>query len=200
MTESTSEAIDFEPRKEETRARLVALQGERQSLALDLFRDPHASQRLEAVETEIAEAEVELERLAAASAEQERRIAEAQTDAEDQAKAEAMDRARSLQRDREKRAAEVDRAIVKFVSAVGKHAAVCEDQRRALLDAGRKETADQAQARGFYVEGALLRELWAARRQGPLPPLDRMPSIPPDHRRPLAESDPRPVDPAGGDE
>ncbi|HET6999346.1 MAG TPA: hypothetical protein VFI03_12245 [Solirubrobacterales bacterium] len=195
MTDVATPEIDFAKREDELRARLGELEEQRQGLALDAIGDADNSrEQLAAVESELAETAVELDRLGLAAVEAERREAAAKAEAESQAQQEAFAAAQHLQVEREKHAKAIDEAIDEFVQAMRAHTDVCAEQHHLLLAAGQEAAAGVARPRGFYIEGAFA---LAMRKAGRLPALERLPMIPPMHQRPLVESDPKPVSPPG---
>jgi hypothetical protein len=171
------------------------LHGDIARLSLDGFHDEDVKQELIGVEAELAAGEAELQRVAHARAEQERREAEARQQELDERQAQALALARKMQPRRQAAAEAVDKAAASFAKAIGQHVEIAHAQQRALSEAGRAGTAHASRPSAFALEAALAYALREAAWNGALREigvLRRLPSIPVRMQRPLAESDAAP--------
>jgi hypothetical protein len=188
--------------EQDARSRIEALQRERQALALDSLTDDDARSALASVESELAETAAELERIALARIEAQRREAASRDHEQQEAIAAAMREAASLQGDREKAAARVDRTATAFAEALAAHHDLAARQARALGATGfpRREIEPAP----WMLEGALMRALsdvpnmprnWAHRAGGMFAPDQHLAVRRMRAAKPLAETDCRPVEP-----
>jgi hypothetical protein len=171
--EQEEQAVELEPEPEavegpldgagrEIRDRITALEAERQRLSLDALADPKARGQLGKVETELADARADGERLALARVEARHREQEEAKRAERQAVEAAVHRARELQADREAAAARVDRAALAFAQALAEHQGVSAGQAEALTDAGRPDTWRTVIAPAWVLQAAFAHALLEA--------------------------------------
>jgi chromosome segregation ATPase len=176
--------------------RLGELREQRQRLSLDALTNSKAAKELEDVEGRIVGVQAELDRVGLARAERERRELDArQAEVDDRQRA-AMTAARELQVDREKAAKAVDRATNAYVDAIASYFEVCRAQQAKLVAAGAPQLAHIARPFGFAIEAAFARAKASDPRVRGADVFSQ-PAIPPGHQKPLAEGDPKPVEPAG---
>ena len=193
MTVTDMEAVDLDVLEAAARDNVQRLEEARSRLALDgLGGDPEVRAELESVESELAGALGELDRIDLARAEQARRRLEAEQDARQEAQEAAYTEARRIQADRDRAARGVDSGAAKLAAALADYATCCERQIATLSRAGmRPDVRSGAALRNFSVEAALK---FALREQHVENALD-LPPIRPQHVKPLRESDARLVEP-----
>jgi hypothetical protein len=197
MTTVTEPArvVDLDAIDQELVEKIDELSRDRQRLALAAMSDNSARARLSDIEAELSTAQGERQRLDLARAEQFRLDAEARQEQLDAERAAALKDARRLQARRQDAAAAVDATAREFAAAVLEYAEICGRQQVRLLEAGYSENWTRvARFQGYPVEAALacaLRETGAAH----VPAFERLPVILPAHQKPLADSDPRVVEP-----
>lgn len=189
---AVTETVDFDALEVATQENIGQLREARQRLALDALGDEDAREELGNVERELADAEAELGRIALARVEDDRRAAAGRQVELDERRQRAFNRAREIQVRRQAAALGVDSAAAAFAHAIGEYASAVREQQAALTEAGRSPSS--ARLLPMLVEAAFALELGRAGVGGAI--FDRLPVIQPRHLRPLAESDPRPVEPA----
>jgi hypothetical protein len=197
---ATVERVDLDAIEVDAQEKIDRLREAVSRLSLDAFSDPAVREELIAVEHELSDVEVELQRIASARAEQERRDMAAREAAETERQQAAYNDARRLQVERSTAAKAVDRAGESHVAAVLRWVDVCRRQEAKLRESGRPAVADMAKPRGHVVEAAFahaFRDAWWAGTLRGLGIWDRLPLIRQAHKRPLAESDAKPVEPEG---
>lgn len=189
--ELAGHAAELERRAVEADERLAGLRAQRDDLALDAaLSRGDALQQLERLEREIAEADAEVGRLRLAAAQRERREAEARQQALDAQQAQALARARELGDERQRAARAVDVAARKLGDALDGYLTACDEQGRALAEAGRRHGSVTVRPPGVVLEGALLAgfgERAARFRSAGL--LERVGLVPARLRVPLADVD-----------
>lgn len=138
-------------RRKAAEERITELEEQRTKATID------APQHLDRIEGEIAAERVVIERSELAEAEEERREAQRQEEAEKKARKDAMTLAQRLQAQREEAAAAVDEAARAFIKAAQHWGGIAEAQAEALADAGESaEVVRAAQPKGKWVDAALL--------------------------------------------
>lgn len=201
MTAIAEPLVDLDALERDCETKIGELCGAIGRLSLDALSDPEVRHELVDVERELAEAQQEIQRIHLARAEQERRDMEARQKALGARQAAAYKAARQLQPKRERAAEAVDAAAEVFISAISEYVTICHSQQAALVQAGQPQVANIARARGFAIEATFARALTEARwakQLGGVNPFERLPLIPAMHRKALAESDARPVEPLKG--
>jgi hypothetical protein len=199
---TTAAEVDLDEIEQKIQARIGELQRRRQELSIQALSDKSVATEMVTIERRLGAAQVELQRVDLARAEQERLNAEARQAQVDEHQAAALERARGLQPKREKAAAAVDKAAVAHVEAVCAFVEVCRSQQAELREAGRPDTAQLARPFGYGIEAAFayaMREATTLRANGlrGIGVWERLPFIPPMHQKPLAESDVRPIEHLG---
>lgn len=180
----------FNEPEQEIRKRIEELETQRGVLSLDALTDKAKANELAEVESRIETAKIELNRIGLARTEHRRRE-QAEREAEEQATiAAALDQASALQRDRLQAAGKVDRAARALGEALAKHQAFAVEQGQALLAAGRITDLRQSIPADLTLEGALAHGL-----AGAAPWIDFSSAAGARFCRPLAEQDPRHVEP-----
>ncbi len=188
---TTTQTPDFAAEQETAVRRLEELREERRRATLD---DPG---RLDAIEKQIAEQETVIERSRLASEEHDRREAERAAAEAEKAREDAMRRARKLQAQREDAATAVDEAAAALHAAVQGWADIALAQIAELEAAGtRPELLRVARPRPVWVEGAVLHPI----REAGAVNLAVFEDLTVDYRqrRPLADTDSRPIEPLRG--
>ena len=198
MAVTVRQETDLDVLEAAARDNVQRLVDARARLALDgLGGDPEVRTELEAVESEMAGANGELERIDLARAERARRELEAEKDARQEAQQAAHEEARRIQVDRERAARGFDSAAVKLACALADYERCCTRQVAALTRAGmRHDLRSAASLRSGRVEAALKHAL---REQHVENALD-LPPVRPQHVKPLRETDPRIVEPLKEDD
>ena len=200
---AVAESVDLDALETSARANVQRLEETVARLSLDAVKDPAVREELVDCESQLTEAERELERLGLARGEQGRRDQEAAEQAEAGRRDAALQRAQELQSEREKAARATDSALRKFAHALRQWDKITSEQEALLRQAGWSfEAAMAARPRPWMAESAVQRAL---RDAGVPSGLIRMeafsglePAVSPGRVRPLAECDAKPVAPLEG--
>ena len=192
---SATVEVDVDRILETALARFNELQERQAVLALDALTDPKAAKELATVEADLAVAEQTLRRTELAQGERARRERQAAIDAAEAGRAAALQRARELQAERVKLAKSIDRKLADLAADLAAYNTAAGGQAYALRSAGvlGMEQAMGAQAKPWMLAGAITYACFKANVPPSFLPFKALAgSI-----RPLAEANPRFVDPAG---
>ena len=162
-TAAVTQSESVEALAADARRRIQELAEARQRLASDAISDEDARQELANVESELAAADAELERMSLARAEGERRDVEARERAEAKRRAAALECARTLQSQREAAALKVDRGAKALAEALTELDRVCGEQAEQLRVVDLSLEGVRIAPLLLSVEGALLHAFHAAR-------------------------------------
>lgn len=132
--------------------RLADLRQRRNELSLDAIMDSSAKPDLEAIETEIGDAERELQRLGFAAAEHERRELIRLSEEEYQRKRAALVQAGELADERAEAASAFDRAADAFVDAAATYNRIAREMGLAIRQAGQQAGAEVAMPNGLLLK------------------------------------------------
>ena len=151
MTHVAEQGTDLDELEASVRVHLEDLAEQRSRLSLDVLSDPACAAELEAVEARLQDCQSELERVALARAERDRRGAEAAESAQRDRVAWALAEAARLGGVRAQLAVRVDAACTELAEAVSEFMRAGHEQAQRRREAGFLASAPS----GSAVEGAL---------------------------------------------
>ncbi len=174
------------------RAQIGRLEQARARLSLDALRDPDVREEVADIEHQISDAEREIERIALARTEGERRERQAVVDAEAERRAVALKEAEKFHAQRLKAAKAADEAAAVYAAKLRQWDQLTTAEEGALRRAGRPADADAARPRSWQIEAALRYAIVNAGNQPSIVRLEAFSggaSVGPRNVRPLAESE-----------
>lgn len=178
--------------------RLAELEEQRLRLSPEALSDSEVAAELADIESAIVSCRQVLERVRLARVETERREHQAETDVRERARQECLAHARRLEGERRKAAAAVDKAAAVFATQLRAFDRITTEQEVQLRRAGERQAADIARPRSWMFELALAHALRAAglpRGALRVEALIGAEHVALSQIRPLAELDPRPIEP-----